>query len=183
MLPLTPSLISLLLVADNRDQRGTDPSPGPGPSHSRVPAPPPRAQGRRRARGQRGQALVEFALMLPALVVVCFGIVQIILMLRADSAVADLARQASQKVALDGRCEDSCLRTLIDRTGLAPAALHLAVTATGADGMGHALPATYGDDVVVQVTYDYGLDIPFLGHLQRTLSASATQVSTTFQGS
>jgi len=57
------------------------------------------------------------------------------------------------------------------------------VTAAGADGTNHALPATYGDDVVVQVTYDYGLDIPFLGHLQRTLGASATQVSTTFQGS
>lgn len=180
MIPLTPSLVPLLLSVG---EQGALPSTTPGPSQRLRCALPPPGGGHGRARGQQGQALVEFALMLPALVMVCFGIVQIILMLRADSAVADLARQASQKVALDGRCEDSCLRTLIDRTGLAPAALHITVTATGADGTGHALPATYGDDVVVQVTYDYGLDIPFLGHLQRTLGASATQVSTTFQGS
>jgi len=180
VIPLTPSLVPLLLSVG---EQGALPSTTPGPSRRLRCALPPQAQGRRRAHRQQGQALVEFALMLPALVVVCFGIVQIILMLRADSAVADLARQASQKVALEGRCEDSCLQTLIDRTGLAPAALHIVVTAAGADGTGHALPATYGDDVVVQVTYDYGLDIPFLGHLQRTLGASATQVSTTFQGS
>ncbi len=155
----------------------------PGLPHIVTPASPLVRQSSGGRVGQHGQSLVEFALMLPALVLVCFGIVQLILMLRADSTVADLARQESQQVALNGRCEGSCLQTLIDHAGLSTAALHVVVTAANADGTAHALPATYGDDVVVQVTYDYGLDIPFLGHLQRTLGASATQVSTTFPGS
>ncbi len=148
------------------------------PFHTR---PPRRARTADRRRA--GQSLVEFALILPAVIVVAFGIVQIILLLRADGAVADLARQDVQKVALLGQCEGSCLQDLTGRTGLVAAAVHVAVTATGADGTDHALPAAYGDDVTVRVTYDYDVAVPIMGHLQRTLGATATQVSTAFRGS
>ena len=129
-----------------------------------------------------GQSLVEFALILPAVIVVAFGIVQLIFLLRTDGAVSDLAHQDVQEVALLGQCDGTCLQDLIGRLGLSPGAVQIDVTALGADGTAHALPAAYGDDVVVQVTYTYGFDVPLLGHQQRALGATATQVSTAAQG-
>src|SRR5579859_4747708 len=83
-----------------------------------------------------GQALVEFALMLPIFLFVVFGVVQLIFILRADGAVHDVARQAVRLVAVAGSetgAVDTSVQHLASTEGLTPHQLIVQVSTVSSD--------------------------------------------------
>ncbi len=63
---------------------------------------------RKRRKGEDGQALVEFALVVPLLLVVLFGIVQFGIMMNTYITVSDSARSAARQLALEQGNNDPC---------------------------------------------------------------------------
>lgn len=57
---------------------------------------------RRAARGEEGQAVVEFALVLPLLLLLLVGMLELGSVLNAEQLLADVARQAARTYALTG---------------------------------------------------------------------------------
>jgi len=141
----------------------------PAPRHAAI-LPPGQASG--------GQSLVEFALILPALILLVFGGVQLLLMVRADSAVGHLAQQDAQTIAVTGDCAAACLAALTTTAGLNPAALLVEVSAHTGDTV-HPLPAVWGDTIAVAASYRYSFDVPLLGHLDRQITTVASVTALT----
>jgi Flp pilus assembly protein TadG len=63
---------------------------------------------RKRRKGEDGQALVEFALVIPLLLVVLFGIVQFGIMMNTYINVSDAARSGARQLALEQGNNDPC---------------------------------------------------------------------------
>jgi Flp pilus assembly protein TadG len=153
----------------------------------------------RPAARQDGQALVEFALMLPVFLFVVFGVVQLIFILRADGAVQDVARQTARLAATAGgetSSVDASTQQLAAMEGLDPRDLIVQISTTGSDGATQlgsphaadavaqvpAQPAAYNAPVSVSLTYTYGVNVPLWGHQTVTLLANATATSAAFGG-
>lgn len=103
-----------------------------------------------RARGEPGQATVEFALVLPLLVMAMLAIVQVGLVVRDQLAVVHAAREAAREASVEpdpARAEAAARRTLPDATvEVAPR------------------PAV-GQPIEVEVTYRAVTDVPLVGVL------------------
>lgn len=99
----------------------------------------------------RGQATVELALSLPAVLLALLAIVQAGLVVADHVRTVHVAREAARAVAVDGR------------PGAAPAA----VAAAGGDGCSAvvARPAEVGATLVVTVTCPSPTDVPLVGAL------------------
>jgi Flp pilus assembly protein TadG len=105
-------------------------------------------------RSDRGQTMVEFALVLPVLCVVLFGIIQFGLLYNNYITLTDATRVGARKAA-------------VSRTLPSPAALAEAATRSAADGLKQAdLTVTVtaaawapGADVTVEATYPYDVNV------------------------
>lgn len=102
---------------------------------------------RRRARPERGQAAVELALALPAIVMLLLAIVQFALVARDELLVVHAAREAARAASLGGSGADAGARVL-------PGAR---VSIVGG--------ARVGDPVVASVGYRAVTDLPLVGPL------------------
>jgi hypothetical protein len=69
-----------------------------------------RARGRRRAPAQRGQALLETALVLPMLLLLAFGVVGVGRVVQAQMRVSAVAREAARVAALAGTPAEASAR-------------------------------------------------------------------------
>jgi Flp pilus assembly protein TadG len=98
----------------------------------------------------RGQATVEFALVLPVLVLALLAIVQVALVVRDQVAVVHAAREAARAASVD------------PDPGAAARAGHR--TLDGADVHVGARPAV-GEPITVEVTYVSRTDLPLVGVL------------------
>jgi Flp pilus assembly protein TadG len=96
---------------------------------------------------ERGSAVVEFALVLPILLLLCLALVQVGLLARDQLLLVQAARAGSRQAALDP--EDSAVRSaaLDAAPGLDPARVEVTVVRAG--GLGKP----------VEVTVDYGASI------------------------
>ena len=123
----------------------------------------------RRQRGQRGAAAVEFALVMPLLLVLVFGIIQygwyFYAMQAGSSAVGDAAR----RVAVGNCPAASDVQTLIyNKLGGATTAsssggVTTTVTYTNTDGSADTSPGHIGGSVLVTATFPtLNLHFPFI---------------------
>lgn len=114
-------------------------------------------------RGERGAAAVEFALLLPLLLLLVFGIVQYGLYFWAVQGGSDIARSAARRAAVGdpATCAtfQSGVRSDIDAlTGTGTGASIKRSYATASDS-----GVQVGDTVTVEVSFDsFDLQLPFL---------------------
>ena len=105
-------------------------------------------------RSERGQTMVEFALILPVLCVVLFSIIQFGLLYNSYITLTDATRVGARKAA-------------VSRQAANPAALAEAATRSSADGLKQVdlkvfVTATAwapGADVTVEATYPYDVNV------------------------
>jgi len=103
-----------------------------------------------RVGGARGQATVEFALVLPVLVLALLAIVQVALVVRDQVTVVHAAREAARAASVDA--DPGAAARAAHRT-LRGAAVHVG-----------ARPAV-GESIVVEVEYVSRTDLPLVGVL------------------
>jgi Flp pilus assembly protein TadG len=101
-----------------------------------------------RARRDRGQAAVEFAIALPVVVVLVLGIVQLVVVVRDQLAVELAAREAARAASVSASPEASAARAAREATGLEPIAV---TTHVGSDR------------VTVAIEYVSSTDVPLVG--------------------
>jgi len=110
-----------------------------------------RSQGRaRRGRGAPGQATVEFALVLPLLIVAMLALIQVALLVRDHLTVTHAAREAVREASVDpdpARAVAAARRTL-----------------PGAEVDVAPRPAV-GEPISVEVSYRAVTDVPLVGVL------------------
>ena len=110
---------------------------------------------------ERGQATVEFALVLPLIVLGMLAILQIGLVVRDQIAVVHAAREAARAASVD---RDPASATRAARRVLAHADVHVG-----------SRPAV-GQSITVDVTYHDRTDVPLVGTLFPDLDLHAQAV-------
>lgn len=126
----------------------------------------------RRQRRERGQALVEVALVVPVLLIMVLGTVDFGWALRSWMTVTNSAREGAHAGALGASCEDIQQRAVGASAGLLSAA-DVSVKNCRGDP---------GTSVVVTVTHDYSFVTP-LGSLLTTFSGSTLPSTITMTSS
>lgn len=109
---------------------------------------------------ERGSSTVEFALVVPLLIVLVFGILQFGIAFGNQLAITHAAREGARLAAVGAFDEDSV-------RGRAYPVEPTAVTITYPNGN------THGEPVEVTVDYDLTINIPFFGTRDIPLSSSA----------
>jgi Flp pilus assembly protein TadG len=150
-----------------------------------------------RRHAQHGQSLLEFALVLPVLLVVGFAFVELLLVFKAQGTLTSVATAAVHHAALAGgetADVDTAIASLALQNGLAPGLVRVRIDTTGGAGRWHWAdwhdlpagaersawyppPAVYNSDVTVHLTYADAFTLPFLGPQTRTISADASEAS------
>jgi Flp pilus assembly protein TadG len=108
-----------------------------------------------RLRRDAGQALIEFALVLPLLVLLLFGIFQFGVAFHNYLGITDAARVAARSAAVK-RTNDPCgaARTAIQNTVSATQWSQISSRITCAAG------ANVGDPVIITIKYQYRIGLP-----------------------
>lgn len=119
----------------------------------------------RRGRGDKGQASVELALVLPLVVLLLLVVVQVGLVVRDQILVVHAAREAAREAAVDAS-PDAPRRAAAASSTLAGDRITVTVAGRGAAG----------SRVRVEVAYRAPTDVPLVGMAlgNLTLRASAT---------
>lgn len=104
---------------------------------------------------ERGTAAVEFALVLPLLLVIALALVQVGLVVRDRLLVESAARAGARAASIED--DPAAVRTAV--TGSAPS------LNAGMVRVGIARAGGQGDPVTVTVAYDEVLRVPFVGWL------------------
>jgi len=94
---------------------------------------------------ERGAAAVEFALILPILIVILFGVIEFGGVFNAQLMVTGAAREAARTMALDGVVADAQAVAADAAVGIAPADLDVSVSPAA---------CAAGTDITVRVVYD-----------------------------
>ncbi len=108
----------------------------------------------KRLRCQKGVAAIEFAIVLPLLMIIIFGIIEFGLLLYDKQVITNASREGARAGISDVVVSDAEIEAVVDNYvannlitfGSAPAS---PVTTIGRTGM------DFGDDLTVTVTYDY----------------------------
>jgi len=109
----------------------------------------------RRKNGEKGQALVEFTLLVPIFLLLLFAIIDFGMGFYSWITVTNAAREGARLgavLATQQQIEDRVYQT----TSLPNEATQMTVTVTNAQGQP-------GESVIVQVDYDYNLITPLAG--------------------
>ena len=121
----------------------------------------------RRDRNDRGSAVVEFALVLPLLLLMLLALVQVAVIARDQLVLVQAARAGARAAAIEDSADAVLSATRAAGAGLEPEDLVVDVTRAG----------TRGAPVTVRVSYRIGLVAPLAGWLlpdSVTLHAEAT---------
>jgi hypothetical protein len=114
--------------------------------------------GRKRTGGrQRGQSMVEFALVVPVFLILVFGIIDFGLGLRAWISITNAAREGARVGAVRGSCSEIEAQVMNTSGGLVTSASQIDID-PDCDGLA-------GDDIAVTVSYEYELITPLGGML------------------
>jgi len=158
-----------------------------------------RRLGGRRSRIDEGATLVEFALVLPLLLLLLFGVFEF----GRYVAVSTAVETASREAARFGSAVGGTTPQYADCAGIKSAGQSLAIvtdldsivveydegpgTAVKADCEGGTAPTpatvASGDRIVVTVTEVFESSIPIIGDLIGSMNLSATDARTIFKGS
>ena len=109
-------------------------------------------------KNEKGQALVEFAIILPILLLLVMGIFEFGMLLNSYLTVQNVAREGARLGIVGGT--DVQINNLIDEISptLTPADLIVSVTPTSGN-------RTSGNKLTVYVTYNYHTTVPIIGAL------------------
>lgn len=107
------------------------------------------------ARGERGSAVVEFALVLPILLMVTLAVVQVGLVARDQLMVVQASRAGAREAAVSAEVETVRTAAVHAAAGLDPNALEVEVSRTG----------TLGEPVTVTVQYAESIRVPLVAWL------------------
>ncbi len=120
-------------------------------------------------RSERGQSLVEFALVAPLLLLILFGIVQFGIAFKNSITIADAARAGARTAAVN--------RTAADPVAVAKQAVLNASTDldTSKVTVSVTSPWQQGSDVTVKASYPYSIDILGIVVASGNLSSSTTE--------
>ena len=123
-------------------------------------------------RDDDGAAAVEFALVLPILVLLLFGIIQFGIVYDAQLTITHAAREGVRRAAVGGNL--AAVQAVVDAqtTGLGTSKAQL-VAPTVVPPASPIQSATLGDHYVVTVQYAYKLDIPLWGEKDLLLKSTA----------
>lgn len=108
----------------------------------------------RTARDQRGAAVVEFALILPVLVMLVFGIIQFGRAYNTTISLTAAAREGARLLSLDGTVAEVETRVRDSAPSLNPDLITISPITS---------PCTPGSLAEVRATYPLAWDIPLLG--------------------
>jgi len=120
-----------------------------------------------RRRAERGSAAVEFALLLPILLLVLLALVQVGALARDQLVLTQASRAGAREAAVDGSADAVTEAVRAAAAGLDAGRVSVDVARSG----------TRGDPVTVSVTYEVPLATPLTGWLLPetiTLRSSAT---------
>jgi Flp pilus assembly protein TadG len=116
------------------------------------------------ARRERGQSIVEFALVLPVLLIIVVGMVQFALVYHAKDVATTAAQEGARMAASEGR-------TLADGEARTREVLEAGL---GGNADGFAITAQVdGETVVVRTEAQYSLIIPWVTGRSITIEATA----------
>ena len=109
-------------------------------------------------KNQRGQALVEFTIVLPILMLLIMGIFQFGMMLNAYITIGNAAREGARAGIIGS--SDAEIQNLIISTSpsLEPKNLSVSITPSGTNRIS-------GGTLTVNVTYNYKLTVPIISSL------------------
>lgn len=109
-------------------------------------------------KNQKGQALVEFAIVLPILLMLVMGIIQFGMMLNSYLAIENASREGARAGIVGST--DAEIESLIiaSSPSLDPADLTVTLTPSEAN-------RSSGDTLTVTVTYNYKFTIPIISNL------------------
>ena len=122
-------------------------------------------------RNESGQALTEFALVLPLLALLLFGVIQFGILFNHYITVTDATRAGARKAAVS--------KDESDPAGVAEATARGSAENLDQDEMGVSVSASpaweHGADVTVSVTYPYQVSLVGLVVASGTLESSTTE--------
>jgi Flp pilus assembly protein TadG len=113
---------------------------------------------RRRKNGEKGQALAEFALLVPIFLILLFAIVDFGMGFYSWITVTNAAREGARLGSVQAS-EAEIVDRVYETSDLPEEATQMTVTVTNAQGQP-------GESVVVQVGYEYDLITPLAGLVQ-----------------
>jgi len=113
---------------------------------------------KRKGRSERGQSLLEFALVLPVFLVLVFGIIDFGLGLRAWISITNSAREGARIGAVRGTCDEIRQQVKDTSGGLVTSDDQIEITPEDCVW-------TAGESVTVTVSYEYDLITPLGGML------------------
>jgi len=136
---------------------------------------------RRRRRRGRGQALVEFALVFPLLMLLVFALIDLGRVVYAHNAIAEAAREAARWGSVQAR----------SATDIAGIEAHAVAFTTGVSGVSATatcirpgtvvLPCAQNDTLEVEVATSLELITPFIAQLMNAAGVNPFELSSTAQ--
>jgi Flp pilus assembly protein TadG len=134
----------------------------------------------RRASGQQGQALVEFALVLPVLMLLIIGIVKLGIVFNNYLTLNDAVRAGARQLAI-GRgqnldvCAQAINRVKSSASNLDPTKLQVPTPSVSAGSCSPGTSMVIGSDGTVSASYPCDIKIPPFIDISLTCSASTTE--------
>ncbi len=121
---------------------------------------------RRQLREERGQAMVEFAIVLPIFIVLLFGIIQFGIVFNNYETLTDATRAGARAAAV--------ARNNADPTGTATSAVRSSASDLDQSNLAISVSSSWtsGSDVTVHATYPYSIHL--LGWIVSSGSLSST---------
>lgn len=107
-------------------------------------------------KNNRGQSIVELAILLPVLVMIMLGILQLGLVFNAYTIISNAARDGARTAAVGGHDSAVLASTGSNTASLDPANLNVTIT----PGLTYRVS---GSSVEVSVSYDIDVVVPFIG--------------------
>ncbi len=123
-----------------------------------------------RLRNEKGQSLVEFAILLPLLLLLLMGILEFGIMLNSYLTIHNSAREGARLGIVAGSNIE--IKELIIKTSPNLDADNLVVNITPSDGSRKS-----GDTITVEVIYNYHVTIPIISNIIHNVAVLKAQTS------
>jgi Flp pilus assembly protein TadG len=116
---------------------------------------------RRIRRSEEGQAMVEFALVIPLLLLLIFGIIQFGILFNNYLALTDAVRAGARQAAVSRTLPDpvAVTKTRVERSAAGLKASSMVITVDPYDPTDGSATWAQGGDVTVKATYPYAINL------------------------